>query len=75
MGATSAATALLLLPFAAFSVPDHVPGIDALGSLAALGVLGTGLAFVFFYSLVATEGPAKASLVAYVSRFMSLSRS
>jgi drug/metabolite transporter (DMT)-like permease len=67
VGATSAATAVMVLPLAAFGVPDHAPGIDAVGSLVALGVLGTGLAFVFFYSLVASEGPAKASLVAYVA--------
>jgi drug/metabolite transporter (DMT)-like permease len=72
VGATSAATALMVLPLAAFQVPDHAPGIDAIGALAALGVLGTGLAFVFFYSLVASEGPAKASLVAYVAPAFSV---
>jgi drug/metabolite transporter (DMT)-like permease len=72
VGATSAATALMVLPLAAFQVPDHAPGIDAIGSLVALGVLGTGLAFVFFYSLVASEGPAKASLVAYVAPAFSV---
>jgi drug/metabolite transporter (DMT)-like permease len=72
VGATSAATALMVLPLAAFQVPDHAPGIDAIGALVALGVLGTGLAFVFFYSLVASEGPAKASLVAYVAPAFSV---
>jgi drug/metabolite transporter (DMT)-like permease len=72
VGATSAAAALMVLPLAAFQVPDHAPGIDATGSLVALGVLGTGLAFVFFYSLVASEGPAKASLVAYVAPAFSV---
>jgi drug/metabolite transporter (DMT)-like permease len=72
VGATSAATALMVLPFAAFQVPDHAPGIDAAASLVALGVLCTGLAFVFFYSLVASEGPAKASLVAYVAPAFSV---
>ena len=32
-----------------------------------LGVLGTGVSFVLFYDLIATIGPAKASLVAYVA--------
>jgi drug/metabolite transporter (DMT)-like permease len=67
VGATSAVTAVVTLPLAAFGAPDHAPGIDAVASLVALGILGTGLAFVFFYSLVASEGPAKASLVAYVA--------
>jgi drug/metabolite transporter (DMT)-like permease len=30
-------------------------------------VLGTGVSFVLFYSLIATVGPAKASLVAYIA--------
>jgi drug/metabolite transporter (DMT)-like permease len=58
VGATSAATALMVLPLAAFQVPDHAPGIDAIGALVALGVLGTGL--------------AKASLVAYVAPAFSV---
>jgi drug/metabolite transporter (DMT)-like permease len=72
VGATSAATAVMVLPLAAFGVPDHAPGIEAAGSLVALGVLGTGVAFVLFYSLVAHEGPAKASLVAYVAPAFSV---
>ena len=31
------------------------------------GVLGTGVSFVIFFSLIASEGPARASLVAYVA--------
>jgi drug/metabolite transporter (DMT)-like permease len=72
VGATSALAALMVLPLAAFGVPDRVPGIDAVGSLVALGVLGSGLAFVFFYALVASEGPARASLVAYVAPCFSV---
>jgi drug/metabolite transporter (DMT)-like permease len=64
---TTAATALMVLPLAALDPPSAAPSIDAVGSLVALGVLGTGIAFVLFYSLVASEGPAKASLVAYVA--------
>jgi drug/metabolite transporter (DMT)-like permease len=36
-------------------------------ALAALGVFGTGIAFVFFYDLLGTIGPARASLVAYIA--------
>jgi drug/metabolite transporter (DMT)-like permease len=62
-----AASALMVAPLAALDVPAQTPGIDTFGSLAALGVLGTGVSFVIFHSLVASEGPAKASLVAYVA--------
>jgi drug/metabolite transporter (DMT)-like permease len=69
---TMAATALMVLPFAALVPPTSAPGIDAVGSLAALGVLGTGVAFVIFYTLIGSEGPARASLVAYVAPGFSI---
>jgi len=65
--AAMAASALMTLPFAAISLPSSAPSLDAAGSLAALGVLGTGLAFVMFYGLIASVGPGRASLVAYVA--------
>jgi drug/metabolite transporter (DMT)-like permease len=64
---TMGASALLSLPFAALDPPSGAPGLDAVGALAALGVFGTGIAFVFFYDLIATIGPARASLVAYIA--------
>ncbi len=62
-----AASAFMALPFAAATFPREAPALEALGSLAALGVLGTGLSFVIFYTLIARVGPGKASLVAYVA--------
>ncbi len=38
-----------------------------MAALTALGVLGTGVSFVLYYSLIGSQGPAKASLVAYVA--------
>jgi drug/metabolite transporter (DMT)-like permease len=64
---TCAASALMTLPIALFSLPDHAPSLEAAGSLLTLGVGGTGIAFVLFYSLVASDGPRKTSLVAYVA--------
>jgi drug/metabolite transporter (DMT)-like permease len=64
---TCAASALMTLPVALFTLPDHVPGLDASASLVVLGVGGTGIAFVLFYSLVAADGPRTTSLVAYVA--------
>lgn len=65
--ATMGASALMTLPFAALAFPAHAPGLEAVGSLAALGALGTGVAFVLFYGLLADIGPGRASLVAYVA--------
>jgi drug/metabolite transporter (DMT)-like permease len=69
---TTTATAIMTLPLAALDAPTSAPGLDAAASLVALGVLGTGVAFVFFHALVAAEGPRKTSLVAYVAPAFSV---
>jgi drug/metabolite transporter (DMT)-like permease len=72
VGATTATVAVLMTPFAALGAPSHAPDLAATGSLLALGVLCTGLAFVIFYSLVSSDGPAKASLVGYIAPGFSI---
>ncbi len=67
VAATMAASALMVAPLAAIDLPPHGPELDTVGALAALGVLGTGVSFVLYYSLIGSVGPAKASLVAYVA--------
>lgn len=64
---TTSISAATMIPLLAFSVPDHVPGLDTVGSMLALGAGGTGLAFLIFYTLIAEVGPARASLVAYIA--------
>jgi drug/metabolite transporter (DMT)-like permease len=65
--ATMALSALMTLPAAALSAPDSLPGLEAVAAVSALGVIGTGISFVIFYDLIATIGPAKTTLVAYVA--------
>lgn len=65
--ASMGTSALMVLPFALASVPTELPGLKAVGALTALGVLGTGVSFVLFYTLIAEVGPTKSSLVAYVA--------
>jgi drug/metabolite transporter (DMT)-like permease len=72
VGATAATASVLVAPFALASLPPHAPGLEATGSLLALGVLCTGAAFVIFYSLVSSDGPAKASLVGYLAPGFSI---
>jgi drug/metabolite transporter (DMT)-like permease len=72
IGSTALIVALLMAPFAAISAPSHAPDLEAAGSLLALGVLCTGVAFVIFYSLVASDGPARASLVGYIAPGFSI---
>jgi drug/metabolite transporter (DMT)-like permease len=64
----SVSSAALLSPF---PDPSEVtPGI--LGSLVALGVLGTGLAFLAFYTLVERVGATNAVLVTYLIPVVAL---
>lgn len=63
---TMISTSLLLLPAAIVTAPSHGPGAGPLAAVAFLGVAGTGAAFVFYYRLIATVGPAKTALVGYI---------
>jgi drug/metabolite transporter (DMT)-like permease len=68
--ATMVVSTLVLLPVLPFTGILESSGgfeLDSVASLAVLGVGGTGLAFLIFYTLIADVGPARASLVAYVA--------
>jgi drug/metabolite transporter (DMT)-like permease len=69
VAATMTATSAMTAPFVAIAPPPPPADLplETFASLGALGILGTGVAFVIFYSLIASEGPARASLVAYVA--------
>jgi drug/metabolite transporter (DMT)-like permease len=60
------ATAMLAVftPFA--RTPTVHIGLDGLGSLLALGALGSGIAFAVNFAIVRAKGPGTASLVTYV---------
>ena len=66
-GLVMAASALLMLPAAIATAPEETPGLGPVAAVAVLGVLGTGIAFVIFYGLIATVGPARAFLVTYIA--------
>ena len=57
---------VILLPLALASLPSHVPSWKALGSVAALGIAGTGFAQVVYYRLVRNYGSSRSSLVTYL---------
>ena len=63
---SSATGALILLPFAVVQWPAETPSWQAIGSIVALGVLGTAVALLFFYRLLTRYGAARASLVTYL---------
>jgi drug/metabolite transporter (DMT)-like permease len=66
-------TAIVTLPVALLGLPDPVPSIKAAGALTVLGLLCTAITFLLFYSLVASEGPARSSLVGYIAPAFSVS--
>src|SRR5829696_6426699 len=69
---TQVVAAVATLPLGLLHVPDAAPGLDAVGSLLTLGVVCTGIAFVIFHTLVASDGPARASLVGYIAPVFSI---
>ena len=64
--------AVMLTVPALFFLPGEVPPLDSAASIAALGTLGTGVAFGLFYKLISEVGAAKSSVVAYLAPGFSL---
>jgi drug/metabolite transporter (DMT)-like permease len=54
-----------LAPFAIYYWPDHDMQLSTIGSLLALGIVGTGMAFILFFRILALAGPSKALTVTY----------
>ncbi|HWH45664.1 MAG TPA: DMT family transporter [Thermoleophilaceae bacterium] len=67
VAATMLASAAMVAPLALATAPPALPGLDTVGAMLALGIAGTGIAFVIFYTLIASVGPARASIVAYIA--------
>jgi len=63
---TQITATLVLLPFALFNLPTHLPSSDAVNAVLLLGVLCTGIAYVIFFRLIANLGAAKAVSVTYL---------
>jgi drug/metabolite transporter (DMT)-like permease len=57
---------LILLPIAAFQLPESAPGWKAASSILALTVLGTALAQLILFRVLALHGSARLALVTYL---------
>src|SRR3954449_9891443 len=68
---TMSATAVMTLPLMLLALPSHV-GLDTVGAMSALGIGGTGIAFVIYYTLNREIGPTRTSLVAYIAPVFAL---
>lgn len=55
------------VPAALATLPEETPGLGPFAAVAALGIVGTGIAFAIFYELIATVGPARTFLVTYLA--------
>lgn len=58
--------ALLAAPAAFFQLPSEAPPAKAIGAIVALGVLGTGVAYVLYFTLISSAGASRAILVTYL---------
>src|SRR5215218_8442950 len=67
-----AVASVLTLPAAVATAPTSMPGLRAVLALCVLGVVGTALAFVIFYKLIAETGAGRASLVSYLAPGIAL---
>jgi drug/metabolite transporter (DMT)-like permease len=67
-----AVAAVCTLPVALATMHGEAPGVRAVLAVVGLGVLGTALAFVIFYRLIAEIGAGRASLVSYLAPGVAL---
>jgi drug/metabolite transporter (DMT)-like permease len=58
--------ALLAAPVALAQLPSEAPPAKALAAIVALGALGTGLAYLLYFALIAGAGASRAILVTYL---------
>jgi drug/metabolite transporter (DMT)-like permease len=64
--ASTAIATLVWLPVGVAQAPAELPGWKTIGSVLALGIPGTALAYLLFFGLVGGAGAAYASLVTYL---------
>jgi drug/metabolite transporter (DMT)-like permease len=64
--ASTAIATLVALPVGVAEAPAHMPGWKTIGSVLALGIPGTALAYLLFFGLITGAGAAYASLVTYL---------
>ena len=65
LASTSVAT-VAALPAGIIQAPHSTPGWKEIGSVVALGVPGTALAYLLFFALITRAGASYASLVTYL---------
>lgn len=57
---------LLMAPFGLLQLPDEAPPAKAVLAIVALGALGSAVAYVLYFALIARAGASRAILVTYL---------
>jgi len=61
-----AAGALIIAPFGLAQLPAEAPTAGAVAAVVALGALGSGVAYLLYFALIARAGASRAILVTYL---------
>jgi drug/metabolite transporter (DMT)-like permease len=61
-----AAGAVIIAPFALAQLPDEAPSAGAIAAVVALGALGSGVAYLLYFAIIARAGASRAILVTYL---------
>ena len=67
-----ACAAVLMAPFALVQHPDAAPPAKAWLAVVALGVLGSGIAYLLYFAIIASAGASRAILVTYLGPAFAL---
>jgi len=57
---------ILVAPVALAQLPDEAPPAGAVAAIVALGALGTGVAYLLYFAIIASAGASRAILVTYL---------
>jgi len=58
--------AILTAPFGIAQLPGHLPAARTIAAVVALGALGSGVAYLFYFAIIASAGASRAILVTYL---------
>ena len=61
-----ATAAVLIAPLALLQLPAAAPSAGTIAAVVALGALGSGLAYLLYFALIASAGAARTILVTYL---------
>ncbi|HWB21601.1 MAG TPA: DMT family transporter [Gaiellaceae bacterium] len=64
-GSTTAAM-IAVAPYGLARLPGTLPGWKENGSVAMLGIVGTGIAYIILFALLRTAGPSRTILITYL---------